>query len=89
MACYPFRRINGIKVKDIDHALELVDEYADDNGEQPLEIEADEETKEILRPLHERWREKLERTEQKLKPLSEEVREQWKTRTGVKKIKKI
>ena len=76
MACYPFRRINGIKVKDIDHALELVDEYADDNGEQPLEIEADEETKEILRPLHERWREKLERTEQKLKPLSEEVREQ-------------
>ena len=37
MAGYPFRRINGIKVKDIDHAYALVEQYADDNGEQPID----------------------------------------------------
>ena len=38
IASYPFRSINGIKVKDIDHAYELVDKYADENGEQPMEM---------------------------------------------------
>ena len=37
MAGYPFRRINGLKVKDIDHAYALVEQYADENGEQPID----------------------------------------------------
>jgi hypothetical protein len=37
MVGYPFRRINGIKVKDIDHAYALVEQYADENGEQHID----------------------------------------------------
>ena len=72
IASYPFRSINGIKVKDIDHAYELVDKYADENGEQPIELELDEETERISKELTDRFNAKAEEARKKLKPITDE-----------------
>ena len=40
---YPFRSINGIKVKDQIHALQLVNEFADENGETAIDFPVSEE----------------------------------------------
>ena len=60
IASYPFRSINGIKVRSLEHAFELVKKYADENGEQPIEIELDEETEENFRQALEKWKAKAE-----------------------------
>lgn len=72
IASYPFRSINGIKVKDIDHAYELVKKYADENGEQPIELELDEETERISKELTDRFNAKAEEARKKLKPITDE-----------------
>lgn len=72
IASYPFRRINGIKVKDIDHAYALVKKYADENGEQPIELELDEETERISKELTDRFNAKAEEARKKLKPITDE-----------------
>jgi DNA-binding transcriptional regulator GbsR (MarR family) len=72
IASYPFRSINGIKVKDIDHAYELVDKYADENGEQPIELELDEETERWSKQLTDRLNAKAEEARKKLKPITDE-----------------
>ena len=72
IASYPFRSINGIKVKDIDHAYELVDKYADENGEQPIDLELDEETERISKELTDRFNAKAEEARKKLKPITDE-----------------
>lgn len=72
IASYPFRSINRIKVKDIDHAYELVDKYADENGEQPIELELDEETERISKELTDRFNAKAEEARKKLKPITDE-----------------
>ena len=66
IASYPFRSINGIEVKDIDHAYELVDKYADENGEQPIELELDEETERISKELTDRFNAKAEEARKKI-----------------------
>ena len=76
IASYPFRSINGIKVKDIDHAYELVDKYADENGEQPIELELDEETERISKELTDRFNAKAEEARKKLKPMTDEEYEE-------------
>ncbi len=76
IASYPFRSINGIKVKDIDHAYELVDKYADENGEQPIELELDEETERISKELTDRLNAKAEEARKKLKPMTDEEYEE-------------
>lgn len=72
IASYPFRSINGIEVKDIDHAYELVDKYADENGEQPIDLELDEETERISKELTDRFNAKAEEARKKLKPITDE-----------------
>ena len=72
IASYPFRSINGIKVKDIDHAYTLVKKYADENGEQPIELELDEETERISKELTDRFNAKAEEARKKLKPITDE-----------------
>lgn len=76
IASYPFRSINGIEVKDIDHAYELVDKYADENGEQPIELELDEETERISKELTDRFNAKAEEARKKLKPMTDEEYEE-------------
>ncbi len=72
IASYPFRSINGIQVKDIDHAYEVVKKFADENGEQPMEIELDEETERISKELTDRFNTKTEEVGKKLKPITDE-----------------
>ncbi len=72
IASYPFRSINGIQVKDIDHAYEVVKKFADENGEQPMEIELDEETERISKELTDRFNTKTEEARKKLKPITDE-----------------
>jgi DNA-binding transcriptional regulator GbsR (MarR family) len=72
IASYPFRSINGIRVKDIDHAYELVKTYADENGEQPIELELDEETERWSKQLTDRLNAKAEEARKKLKPITDE-----------------
>ena len=76
IASYPFRSINGIEVKDFDHAYELVDKYADENGEQPIELELDEETERISKELTDRFNAKAEEARKKLKPMTDEEYEE-------------
>lgn len=76
IASYPFRSINGIKVKDIDHAYELVKKYADENGEQPMEIDVGEETERWSKQLTDRLNAKAEEARKKLKPMTDEEYEE-------------
>ena len=77
IASYPFRSINGIAVKDIDHAYELVDKYADENGEQPIEIEIfSEKAKRLSKQLTDRLNTKAEEARKKLKPMTDEEYEE-------------
>ena len=72
MRGFPFKRINGIKVKNIDHAYELVKKFADENGEQPMEIEVGEETERWSKQLTDRLNAKAEEARKKLKPMTDE-----------------
>lgn len=72
MRGFPFKRINGIKVKNIDHAYELVKKFADENGEQPMEIEVGEETERLSKQLTDRLNAKAEEARKKLKPMTDE-----------------
>ena len=72
IASYPFRSINGIKVKNIDHAYELVKKFADENGEQPMEIDVGEETERWSKQLTDRLNAKAEEARKKLKPITDE-----------------
>lgn len=72
IASYPFRSINGIKVKNIDHAYELVKKFADENGEQPMEIDVGEETERWSKQLTDRFNAKAEEARKKLKPITDE-----------------
>ena len=76
IASYPFRSINGIKVKNIDHAYELVKKFADENGEQPMEIDVGEETERWSKQLTDRLNAKAEEARKKLKPMTDEEYEE-------------
>ena len=76
IASYPFRSINGIKVKNIDHAYELVKKFADENGEQPIEIDVGEETERWSKQLTDRLNAKAEEARKKLKPMTDEEYEE-------------
>lgn len=66
MAGYPFQYINGIKVKDIDHAYALVEKYADENGEQPINyIAVSDETHQRAEQIRAERRAKSEAVRQK------------------------
>lgn len=72
MRGFPFKRINGIKVKNIDHAYELVKKFADENGEQPMEIDVGEETERWSKQLTDRLNAKAEDARKKMKPMTDE-----------------
>ena len=77
IASYPFRSINGIPVQDIDHAYALVKKYADENGEQPMEIEIfSEKAKRLSKELTDRFNAKAEEARKKLKPMTDEEYEE-------------
>jgi adenylosuccinate synthase len=76
IASYPFRSINGIKVRSLEHSFELVKKYADENGEQPIELELDEETEESFRQALAKWKAKAEEASKGFRELTvEEMRE--------------
>ena len=89
IASYPFRSINGIKVKDIDHAYELVDKYADENGEQPIEIELDKESEEIVRKTLEKWKAKAEEASKGFRELTVEEMDEYIRKKNIKHKKVI
>ena len=60
---YPFRSINGIKVKDQTHAVQLVNEFADENGETAMDFPISEETKAKADKAFAEIREKLKKIE--------------------------
>ena len=65
---YPFRSINGIKVKDQIPALQLVNEFADENGETAIDFPVSEE----MTKAYEDYLKKLDEKVIETEPVSSE-----------------
>ena len=89
IASYPFRSINGIKVQSLEHAFELVKKYADENGEQPIEIELDKESEEIVRKTLEKWKAKAEEASKGFRELTVEEMDEYIRKKNIKHKKVI
>ena len=67
---YPFRSINGIEVKDQIHALQLVNEFSDENGETAIGLPLSDETIKASNELKAYLQEITKESRKQLKGLS-------------------
>ena len=70
LKAYPFRSINGIEVKDQIHALQLVNEFADENGETAIGLPLSDETIKASNELNAYLQEITKESRKQLKGLS-------------------
>ena len=84
---YPFRSINGIKVKDQIHALRLVNEFADEHGETAVDFPISEETKAKADKAFAEMRAKAEENQKQLKGLTlEELDKMYEPKTKPRNV---
>lgn len=80
LKAYPFRSINGIEVKDQIHALQLVNEFADEKGEIAMGLPLSEETIKASNELNAYLQEITKESRKQLKGLSlEELQKKYGT----------
>ena len=80
LKAYPFRSINSIIVKDQIHALELVNEFADENGEIAIGLLLSEETIKASNELNDYLQKITKENRKQLKGLSlEELQQKYGT----------
>jgi hypothetical protein len=70
LKAYPFRSINGIEVKDQIHALQLVNEFSDENGETAIGLPLSDETIKASNELNAYLQEITKESRKQLKGLS-------------------
>ena len=70
LKAYPFRSINGIDVKDQIHALQLVNEFADENGETAIGLPLSDETIKASNDLNDFLQKITKESRKQLKGLS-------------------
>ncbi len=84
---YPFRSINGIKVKDQIYAFQLVNEFVDEHGETVMDFPISEETKAKADKAFAEMRAKAEENRKQLKGLTmEELDKMYEPKTRPRKV---
>ena len=71
----PFKKINGQKVKTMEEALKLIDEYADDSGIKPIDTQLTEEDEKTVQEMYRRWNEKAKEARKENESLTQEERD--------------